>query len=108
MKQILMLAAMVVVLSGCGTPVPISHGAMGIQSISQTSPLLNSCTKLGPVNATIDRMWPAQSVYNASVWEAKNKAAALGADTITVLNSFQDTHGLNNVITVQAIAFKCN
>lgn len=108
MKRILVLSLTTTTLMGCGTPVPISHGAMSIQSVSQNSPLLNNCSRLGPVNATIDRLWPAQSVYNASVWEAKNKAALMGADTITILNSYQDTHGLNNVITVQAVAFKCN
>ena len=105
MRRIVPLVALV--LSACGTPVPITQGAQRIQVLQQSNAMVASCTKIGPIDATVDRLWPAQSVYNASVWEAKNRAATMGADSIMILNSDHTTNGLSNIITVHAVAFKC-
>ena len=105
MRHIFPLLALA--LSACGTPVPITHGAQRIQVLQQNNTMIASCTKIGPVDATVNRLWPAQSVYDASVWEAKNLAAAAGADSMMILNSDHSTNGLFNIITVHAVAFKC-
>ena len=101
------LSVFTIALSACGTPVPITQGAQRIQVLQQSNTMVASCTKIAPIDATVDRLWPAQSVYDASVWEAKNRAAAMGADSIMILNSDQATRGLSNIITVHTVAFKC-
>ena len=105
MRRIMPIVALL--LSACGTPVPITQGAQRIQVLEQSNTMVASCAKIGPIDATVDRLWPAQSVYNATVWEAKNRAAAMGADSIMILNSDHTTKGLSNIITIHSVAFKC-
>lgn len=102
-----LLAIFPLFLFACASPVKISEGARNIQVLKESNTIAETCTKLGPVNATVDEALPAQSVYDAAVWKARNMASDMGADSIIILNSDHSINGLANIITVQAIALKC-
>jgi len=81
---------------------------MNVQVYKQESTLISSCKRVGSANSTVDRVWPAQNVYDAAVWEARNKTSAMGGDSVVILGSTRTTNGLANIITVQAVALSCN
>ena len=102
------LAALLVVgATGCSTPIQVTDAAKKIQVMRQSNSMIGSCSRLGPIGVTVDEVQPAQAVYDAAVWEAREKAATMGADAIVILNSDHSISGLANKITVQATALKC-
>jgi len=94
-------------LAGCATPIQITDGARKIQVLKQSNVMVNSCAKLGPVSVTVDKVQPAQAVYDEAIWKAREAASAMGADSLVILNDDHSIRGLANIITVHATALKC-
>lgn len=105
MKKISML--LLLVLAGCATPIQITEGARKIQVMKQSNVMANSCAKLGPVTVTVDKVQPAQAVYDEAIWKARDTASAMGADSMVILNDDHLIRGLANIITIHATALKC-
>ena len=105
MKNLLML--LLLALVGCATPIQVTDGARKIQVLKQSNVMVNSCTKLGPISETVDKVQPAQAVYDETIWKVRNKASAMGADSLVILNDDHSIRGLANIITVHATALKC-
>lgn len=101
---ILLFSAM---LTACAASLEATEKAQKIQVMRQSNALIGSCSRLGPIAVVVDRVLPAQAVYDAAVWEAREKAATMGADSIVLLNSDHSISGLANKIALQAIALKC-
>ena len=101
------LLAAFILLAGCSTAPAITEGGQQIQVMEQANAMTASCKKVGPVNVTVNKIWPAQQVYDQAVTDARSKAASLGADAMVLLNSEHGINGLANVITIQAAALKC-
>lgn len=80
MKRLIILLP--IIISACASPVKITEGARNIQVMQESNVTANTCTKLDPVNTTIEKVLPAQAVYDAAVWEARNKASAMGGRLI--------------------------
>jgi hypothetical protein len=101
-------------ISGCAAGIPVaSERALSVQVHTQMSTLLDSCEKLGLVNAKGKSVsgWTLSSYDMAALVaenEAREAAADMGADSIALLQS--DVVGLEGgtaVVQVQGIAFKC-
>jgi len=98
---------LVLVLAGCATPIQVTDGARKIQVLKQENVMVSSCANLGPVGVTVDKVQPAQDVYDEAIWKARDTASAMGADSLVILDADHFIRGLANIITVHATALKC-
>ena len=110
----LALFIFLILVSGCAATIPVaSERALNVQVHTQMSTLLDSCKKLGLVNAKgVSASGWTLNAYDMAALVAENdareKAADLGADTIALLQrDFVGFEGGKAVMQVQGIAFKC-
>ena len=103
----LVVLALAIFLSACATGIKVSESARKVQIVKESNTLVGSCKKIGPISATVNKIMPAQTVYDEAVWKARDNVARKGGDTMVLLNDDHTTNGLANIITVQAIALKC-
>lgn len=100
------IIGLAIFLSGCAAAPTLSGPASKVQVIGQDSSLINKCKTIGPVSATKAAVMPAQDVLDMAEAEARERAAALGADAMSITNT-DFKAGLKNTMTVQAVALKC-
>lgn len=93
--------------AGCSALPTASDRAAKIQIHKQSSALIANCKKLGPADATVGAVEMAQLVYNAAVAQARDNTAAMGGDSMVLLDSDHAISGLTNTVTVHAIALRC-
>ena len=65
-----------------------------------------SCKRVAPIQVSYGAFAPAQSVYDAAIVQVKEKAAALGADSVVLLDHTH-TPGATNHFLFNATALKC-
>ncbi len=92
------LVGLLVVLSGCVT---VSQKAARVQFHGESSAVLASCQRVGPVTASLSRFAAvADDKISLMLREA---AADLGADSVLVLNRDETL----STVQVQGMALKC-
>lgn len=105
-NKYLLMAAYVVSLAGCTAT--MTDRAAKVQVYDQMSSLVDGCTQIGPVSAKAEHaMLPSTIIYQAKN-DARDKAAAMGANALVITNTDMSTHLGYREATVQGIALRCN
>ena len=101
------MIAIAVAVAGCATPYRMSERAAAIQVHQRASSLTDKCKDLGPVTATeTDVAGGWEQARRRAQGAAREKVAALGGDTLLVLN-YDDVTAGGMVQTIQGIALRC-
>ncbi len=104
-RIILILTA--AILAGCAST-PMSERAAGIQVHSQYSTLLAKCQTLGPLKVSAQGAGTLDEGFSAARINLREAAAAMGADTVVIVNSERIMHGLyNREQVIHGTALRC-
>ena len=95
--RIVVWLTLLATMAGCVT---LSDQAAAFQVHSQISSVLDDCTKLGPVTATVGLHASRPEALNAQLREA---TAALGGDSVAIIHTDDSV----SQATRHGIAFRC-
>lgn len=101
----LLITSLSLALCGCATTDLTMDGA-GVVAMwqSESAGMLSSCDRLGTVYANSASVFGGMVGRSQAITDAKNKAAAIGGDTVVLTGTSDDFSGTH----MNGVAFRCH